>query len=356
MARTFEASKAVRKSVPIHIGIVGASGSGKTYSALRLATGIKSIYGGDIFGIDSEANRMLHYADQFDFQHVPFGAPFNPASYLDAVKFCVGKGAKTIIIDSASHMHDGPGGTLESHESECDRLVKQWNSTRDKVQMSAWAKPKAELRQFINEILQMNVNIIWCFRAKEKIKLIGGKTPQAQGWMPISGDDLIYEMTANLLMYPGSGGVPTWQTDEIGERAMIKLPVQFHDIFKDRKPLDENIGKLLAKWAFGNQSQFAEPAKPQPTTPQQVAAAFQGTLINTGDSKPIDNPQSKLDDQRLAQLRILLDIRAKYDEKLPIAGKSIIDKEVSNNDITLEKIVELIGRAKESLAKKGITV
>lgn len=99
-----------------------------------------------------------------------------------------------------------------------------------------------------------------------------------------------------------------------------------------------------------------EQPKQQSNPAQQVAAAFQGTLIDNGDSKPIDNPQSKLDDQRLAQLRILLDIRAKYDEKLPIAGKSIIDKEVSNNDITLEKIVELIGRAKESLAKKGITV
>lgn len=353
MARTFEASKAVRKYVPIHIGIVGASGSGKTYSALRLATGIKAIYGGDIFGIDSEANRMLHYADQFDFQHVPFGAPFNPASYLDAVKFCVSKGAKTIIIDSASHMHDGPGGTLESHESECDRLVKQWNSTRDKVQMSSWAKPKAELRQFINEILQMNVNIIWCFRAKEKIKLIGGKTPQAQGWMPISGDDLIYEMTLNMLMYPGSGGIPTWQTDEIGERAMIKLPVQFNDIFKDRKPLDENIGKMLAKWAFGSQP---EPIKPANTPAQQVANAFQGTLIDSGDSKPISNPVTKDDDPRLSALKSLLEIRAKYDQELPKAGKDIIDQEVKNNDITLEKIHELINRAKASLAKKGINL
>jgi ABC-type oligopeptide transport system ATPase subunit len=104
--RKFDDTPAVRRAVPLHLGLVGPSGSGKTYSALRLATGIQSIYGGDIFGIDSEANRMLHYADKFKFRHVPFAAPFDPLSYLAAVEHCVKKGAKTIIIDSASHLHE----------------------------------------------------------------------------------------------------------------------------------------------------------------------------------------------------------------------------------------------------------
>ena len=34
--RTFEAKPAVRESVPLLVGLMGASGSGKTYSALRL--------------------------------------------------------------------------------------------------------------------------------------------------------------------------------------------------------------------------------------------------------------------------------------------------------------------------------
>src|SRR6266849_4599710 len=78
MARKFEDRPAVREATPLLIGLVGPSNSGKTFSALRLATGIQRVSGGDIWGIDTESRRMLHYADKFKFRHVPFGAPFGP--------------------------------------------------------------------------------------------------------------------------------------------------------------------------------------------------------------------------------------------------------------------------------------
>ena len=111
--RTFEAHQAVRDFVPLLIGLMGPSGSGKTYSALRLATGIQEVTGGDIYALDTEARRMLHYADRFRFQHVPFAAPFGSLDYLAALRFCVGQGGKTIIVDSMSHEHEGPGGLLD---------------------------------------------------------------------------------------------------------------------------------------------------------------------------------------------------------------------------------------------------
>lgn len=314
MARQFEDNPAVRQSVPLHIGLVGPSGSGKTYSALRLATGIQSVYGGDIFHIDTEANRALHYADKFKFRHVPFAAPFDPLSYLAAVEHCVSKGAKTIIIDSASHLHEGQGGTLEAHEAECDRLVNQWRTTRDKVQMAAWAKPKTELRQFINTVLQMNVNVIWCFRAKEKIKLIGGKTPQAQGFMPISSDELIYEMSCNMLLYPNSGGVPTWQTEEMGEKAIIKLPVQFQGIFRDSKPLDESIGKQLAKWAYGNDLPKQE--KELPT------------------SQPNVDSISDLDRKKIAIQQLII----ANEELIPDAWKTTANARINAHDASMDSL------------------
>src|SRR6185503_11962739 len=113
--RQFNDVPAVRSAVPLLVGLTGPSGSGKTFSALRIGTGIQKIVGGEVFGIDTEANRMLHYADKFKFRHIPFLAPFDPLSYLDALKHCLKKGAKTVIIDSTSHIHEGPGGTLEEH-------------------------------------------------------------------------------------------------------------------------------------------------------------------------------------------------------------------------------------------------
>jgi hypothetical protein len=255
-ARKFEDHPATRKKVPLLMGIVSPSGGGKTKSALRLATGMARVDGKPIFCVDTEADRALFYADEFRFQHVPFAAPFDPLSYLAAVEHCVKQGAGTIIIDSASHLHEGPGGTLEAHAAECTRLAKLWNTTEDKAKMSAWQKPKAELRRFLNTILQLKVNIIFCIRAKEKMKIIPGKNPEPLGFMPIMGDEFLFEMALNVLLYPGSDGVPSWHPSEMGEKAIVKLPSQFRDLFKanDKKPLSEDIGEALARWAAGGQA------------------------------------------------------------------------------------------------------
>jgi len=249
--RTFEDKPAVRTSVPLLLGLTGASGSGKTYSALRLATGIQRVTGGDIFYIDTEARRALHYADRFKFRHMEFKAPFGPLDYLAAIEHCQKKGAKVIVVDSMSHEHEGPGGVLEKHEQETTRLSALWHTSRDAAQMSAWAEPKAERRRLINSVLQLGVNGVFCFRAKEKLRIKKGEKPEPMGWMPIAGEEFVYEMTVNCLLYPGSGGVPEWNPGEIGEKMMVKLPEQFRETFKQRRPLDEDTGETLAKWAAG---------------------------------------------------------------------------------------------------------
>jgi hypothetical protein len=48
MTRQFTATKAVRKRVPLLIGLIGPSGGGKTLSGLRLAEGIRRVCGGAI--------------------------------------------------------------------------------------------------------------------------------------------------------------------------------------------------------------------------------------------------------------------------------------------------------------------
>ena len=122
-ARKFDDVPAVREQVPLLIGLMGPSGSGKTYSALRLATGIQEVTGGEIYVIDTEARRALHYAEQFKFRHVQFDAPFGSLDYLAAIKHCVAKGAKVIVIDSMSHEHIGPGGYLLTQDAEVQRLA-----------------------------------------------------------------------------------------------------------------------------------------------------------------------------------------------------------------------------------------
>ena len=111
----------------------------------------------------------------------------------------------------------------------------------------------AERRRLINRILQLHVNAVFCFRAREKAKPEkGGKRDDLVdlGWMPIAGEEFLYEMTANALLPPGANGMPDWAPPRPGERQMVKLPAQFRDLLPGRV-LDEDAGEAMARWAAG---------------------------------------------------------------------------------------------------------
>lgn len=270
MSRQFQASDAVRSNVPLLVGLMGPSGGGKTYSALSLASGIQSVAGGDIYGVDTEAKRMLHYADQFRFKHVEFGAPFGSLDYLECLTWCVKQGARVIVVDSLSHEHSGPGGYLDTQDQELRRMAGEDYGTwkAEKYKMLSWAKPSANRRRFIDGLLQLPASFVFCFRAKEKIKPEkndrGKVEIKEMGWMPLGGDDFVYEMTAACLLPPGARGVPRWQAEHDGERSMMKLPSQFFGLLDDGKPLSARHGEAMAKWAAGGGKPAAKP-EPTPT-------------------------------------------------------------------------------------------
>lgn len=264
--RQFIAKDAKRERTPLLIGLVGPSGGGKSMSALRLATGIQSVVGGEIYMIDTENRRGLHYADSFKFKHVDMQPPFGSLDYLKALEFCVEQGAKTIIVDSQSHEHSGPGGMIDLQEQELTRMAGDDWKRRQAMQMLAWSEPKARRRKLIDGMIRLDANIICCFRAKETSKPVknpgtGKIEVEPMGFMPIAGDEFVYEMTLNCLLMPGAGGVPTWHSEQAGEKTMIKLPEQFRTWLQDKtQPLDEQVGAGLARWAAG----MEKPSKAEP--------------------------------------------------------------------------------------------
>jgi hypothetical protein len=217
--------------------------------------------------------------------------------YLAALRQCVAAGAKVIIVDSFSHEHASEGGYLMTQATELDRMAGDDYAKRERVKMAAWIKPAQLRTQMINGILQMNVNLICCFRAKEKtrpIKTPGGKTEiKEMGFMAISGDELLYEMTVNCLLLPAANGVPTWKSEEPGERALMKLPQQFREIFAPQTPLSEDIGEQLARWAAGG----VQPPKPEPAT------AGTGSQPFTVDDHPLPT-ESQLEAEARAAARL----------------------------------------------------
>jgi hypothetical protein len=258
VARTFESSLAVPGDMPLIIGMTGPSNSGKTYSALRLGTGAQRVTGGDIFGIDTEAGRMRHYADRFKFQHVPFKAPYSPLDYMAAFDYCIKKGAKVIIADSMTHEHEGEGGLLDQSEKYLDAKAGDDYRKREALNQLSYKKPKSERKVLNNFIIQHGeVIFILCYRAQEKSKLVkvkqdngGMKNEMVKlGWQPTTTSPLPFEMTARFLLEPGCEGKPTTAPTEMAETMLIKNPIQFKSIIKPGQQLDESMGEYMAQWA-----------------------------------------------------------------------------------------------------------
>ncbi len=259
---TFTFRPAVRENIHLLIGLAGTSGSGKTYSALRLATGLAA--GGKIAGIDTENGRMLHYADKFKFDHARLDAPYRPGRYLDAIAAAANAGYAVIVVDSASHEHAGEGGLLDWHDELLDEYVSRDKSgraewqLRDANNMRAWIEPKRDHKAFVQKLLQINAHVILCFRAEPKVEMVKndkGKTeirPKespigAEGYMPIAEKNLPYEMTVSFLMTANAPGVPI----------PIKLEEQHRKFVDLKTPITERTGELLAEWAAGGKKEEA---------------------------------------------------------------------------------------------------
>lgn len=244
---------AVREQVGLLIGLAGASGSGKTFSAMRLAQGI--VGEGKRFAvIDTEARRALHYADRFQFDHMDMKPPFRPDAYSDAIAAADQAGYGAILIDSFSHVWAGEGGVLDWQEEELNRMAGQDWAKRERVKMAAWIKPKGGHKRMVQKLLQTRAHLIICLRAEEKTKIERGPDGKQlivpMGFQPICDKSFPFELTCSALLYPDKPGVPEW----------LKLQEQHRPAFPPGQPITEESGKALAAWATGGQ-----PAPPAPS-------------------------------------------------------------------------------------------
>jgi ABC-type oligopeptide transport system ATPase subunit len=293
-------SDAKREHVPLLVGLMGPSGGGKTYTALRLATGIQSVSGGDIYFIDTESRRGLHYADKFKFKHVPFEAPFGSLDYLAALQFCVaGRGRR----DRRQHeprarrpgRHDRPSGP--------DRRP-AWPATTspsarraDARMVGAEAEAAGADQRHPAAQRQLHLLLPGEEHAKPgKDENAASNAVIAQGFMPIAGEEFVFEQTMNALLLPGAGGVPTWDSDMIGERTMIKLPEQFAGLRQRNAPLDEKVGERLAKWAGPADQQRGEQHNAT-STDEQTATSLIAQIADEKTSDALDSLMARTREQ-----------------------------------------------------------
>jgi len=273
-ARRFEAKQATLAEVPMLIGIIGPPGGGKTWSALRLAAGMRKVRPGPIVLIDTERGRASKYAASFDFLRVDFQPPFKPVDFLQAIKEQLPLNPAAVIVDSLSDEHEGEGGVLDWHDQDVGRVGgNEW---------AAWSKPKASRRTLINGILQIKTPLIFTFRAREKTKQMpndrGKNVPVNIGWQPIAPLEIVHALDLTAILPPRADGVPVWKSDKVGEDFIIKLPRYLQPYIKEGQPLSEDMGEAFARWAAGGQ--------PSPRSPEPHShAADRAAPSSTGSSQ-----------------------------------------------------------------------
>lgn len=210
------------------IGIAGVSGSGKTYTALLMARGMVD-KASEIGFLDTENKRGSLYADILDepFMIGDLYPPFSPKRYGDAIKEFQEAGVKVLVIDSVSHEWEGEGG--------CDDIA---NMKMGKSGMPNWIGAKREHKSFMNTLLQCNMNVICCLRAREKTDFKNPKEPVSLGIQPVCEKNFMFEMTASLLM-----------ENEGKSQRFLKIPSFLKPAFGDGNGyLGKETGAKIIDW------------------------------------------------------------------------------------------------------------
>lgn len=261
----------INDPLTLAIGISGGSGTGKTFTSLLMARGIAETItgkqGAPIGYVDTENRRALHYKAAFpEMHHFDFTAinddgelvGFGPERWIEVIDAAEAAEMPVLIFDSFSHAWEGVGGVLDLHAQVLDRLVQEAEKRANgryevdpaKYSQLAWAEVKPRYRRLIDRIVRAKTNIIICTRAKPVMQQgFGDKARNARKtktrradvpWDPASDGDLMFEMTAMVILDPVAPGCPVYQ---------IKVADQFKTLFDPRRPMNEATGRAMADWA-----------------------------------------------------------------------------------------------------------
>ena len=218
--------KATRKQVKLRLGLSGASGFGKTYSALLLAYGMTGDWS-KIAVIDTENDSASLYADLGEYNVISLSAPYTPERYIEAIKACEDSNIEVIIIDSITHEWDGVGGCLDIQTSLGGKY-------------QDWAKVTPRHQAFINAILQSSCHVITTVRRKQDFEMSkdsNGKVKvEKVGTKEVTREGFEYELTINF--------------EFLNDRHMVKASKDRTSLFANGPEfiITSETGKKILEW------------------------------------------------------------------------------------------------------------
>lgn len=293
--------EAKREGARLVVGLAGISGSGKTFTALQLAYGLANFNSRKVGLLDTENRRGSLYANSLvdsDGVVQPFlvgdlEPPFSPKRYADAILEFQRAGVEVLVIDSVTHEWEGTGGCEEIANAQNPRLPD-------------WATAKREHKAFMNALLQSDMHIIVCIRAREKVKISkeGGRTVvEPIGIQPVQEKNFMFELTASLMMMNEG----QWQD-------VMKCPAELRETLgRGEGYITAADGKALRAWVDGAVQLDPEIERARntlKTTSSQGLAALeaafralpkkiQKALVADGSMEPLKTAAAAFDQQRV---------------------------------------------------------
>jgi hypothetical protein len=159
----FEVKKAKRQRRPLKISLEGVSGSGKTYTALRLAFAMRRAGVGKRIVVADSENESAGLYDgvsidgevwQYETCDIPH-AKQNPAGYAECYEYLVASGYDIIIVDSLSHAWHGAMEQVDAHARA---------NKGDKL--GGWAKVTPDQRHMLTTLTDPRAHLITTMRVK----------------------------------------------------------------------------------------------------------------------------------------------------------------------------------------------
>ena len=209
--------KATKQSIKIRLALSGASGSGKTYSALAIASHL----GNSIAVIDTEKGSSNRYADKFDFDVCKLD-DHHPAKYIELIKIAQDD-YDVIIIDSLTH----------AWFAELELAGSNFNN---------WSKVRPIERKLIDAMVGSTSHIVATMRSKTEWVLEDTvnkqgkdtKSPRKIGMAPIQTSGIEYEFDiAGDMDYNHILTISKSRCSELSDRTFLNPGKDIADILKN---------------------------------------------------------------------------------------------------------------------------
>lgn len=229
---------AERRGARALVALAGVSGSGKTHTAILLGYGLAGYNASKLGFLDTENKRGSLYASVLErcerptkerFMLGDLAAPFSPARYTEAILEFQKLGVEVLVIDSVTHEWEGVGG--------CDDIANASNAKGEVPKFPRWNLAKREHKRFINTLLQSDMHVICCLRAREKVKVLSGGAVEPLGLQPIQEKNFMFECTVSAMLH-----------DEGRRHDRLKVPSELVSALPGEGYLGARTGEAIRNW------------------------------------------------------------------------------------------------------------